>query len=756
MSISVSQAEANGRSLANGGYHGTGATWAEQCQAFISDATLMDSAWSAADARNRSGPLSAPASSAPRGAFHWWDCCGGDGHVALDLDGGGSRVMMSSGHALPDSWSHGCGTISVSGYNSIFPGNTYLGWTNNSIGQTLSDVGSSPVPSVPPLSNADGQTLQKLAQFGGYGGPVDGVPGGNTWKGVQTALRSYGYGGPIDGVPGNNTYIALQKLAADGGYGGPIDGVPGPATYAGVAAWVSAHTTTPIPSSQRGVYGIDTATSQASLNFPGASASGFQWAIVKAGGSNVAPTYVAPHYQDQVDAARNAKMIVGHYWVCGLASPASDAAYFLAHLYDFRSGDLLALDNEGVDSHIVWTDAQVATFMNAVKSAVGYAPFHYTTRSILASQTWTATQATGSKLWIADPDHAPGSPQYPNYPDWAIHQYGQSSLGGIATDVNIAKLSAFAGLATPPFGETLPPSGNVPPASPPSSISIANGQIIQKVAQLGGYSGPVDGALGTNSWIGMQKELTTLGYYTGPIDGTPGTNTYKGMQLLAADYGYQGPIDGAPGTNTYAGLQAFLNVQAGGVPPIGSGDGQTLQRIAKAGGYVGVIDGAPGSNTWKGVQTVLTGYGYTGPQDGSPGTNTYAALQRLAQKGGYTGVIDGVMGTNSWKGVQTILQAFGYTGPIDGAPGNATYQAMQRLARLGGYTGPIDGALGSYSWKGLQKLFAGAGYTGPVDGVPGSNTYKALQSLATRGGYVGPIDGIPGPLTYQALARLLS
>ena len=53
---------------------------------------------------------------------------------------------------------------------------------------------------------------------------------------VQTVLTGAGYAGPIDGVPGPNTWKALQRIAQRGGYAGPVDGVPGPNTYAGLAA----------------------------------------------------------------------------------------------------------------------------------------------------------------------------------------------------------------------------------------------------------------------------------------------------------------------------------------------------------------------------------------------------------------------------------------------------------------------------------------------------------------------------------------
>ena len=65
--------------------------------------------------------------------------------------------------------------------------------------------------------------------------PVDGIPGPNTWKGIQTTVRRYGYyHGPVDGVPGPNTYRGMQMYARDGGgYTGPVDGVLGPNSWAG-------------------------------------------------------------------------------------------------------------------------------------------------------------------------------------------------------------------------------------------------------------------------------------------------------------------------------------------------------------------------------------------------------------------------------------------------------------------------------------------------------------------------------------------
>ncbi|KFA88421.1 GH25 family lysozyme [Archangium violaceum] len=612
------------------------------------------------------------------------------------------------------------------------------------------------------ISIEDGKTLQRVAQRGGYTGVVDGVPGVNTWKGVQTVITNHGYySGPIDGIPGENTWKGVQRLAQLGGYTGPVDGYPGQYTYLGLTHWLAQSPGTPAPTGMSGVYGIDVGTTQRDLDFNAIRSAGYQFAIVKAGGSNVSPTYVAPYYAQQVARARAAGLIVGHYWVAGSTNPAADAQYFMDHLYDHRPGDLLVLDNEAIDDGIFWNDSMTATFMQAVKNRLGKAPFLYTYSSLLTSNTWTQTKAVGSKLWIAHYTGTPGNPNIGSaFPAWEIHQYTSSgNQNGIPLDLNVAKLSAFTGLSQPPDGATSPPPTAIPGGGSGGggapTITTEQGIILQKLAQRGGYTGPVDGVPGTHTWMGVQKILRQLGYYDGPVDGVPGINTYKGLQLLAQDGGYTGPIDGIPGPNTYNGIQAYLNGSGGGVPPVTNAQGVTLQRLAKAGGYTGAVDGVPGTNTWKGMQQVLAGYGYSGPVDGVMGTHSYAALQRFAAKGGYTGPIDGVMGTNSWKGVQTMLRGFGYTGPIDGVMGTHSYAALQRVARLGGYMGPIDGALGVNSWKGLQTFLSGAGYTGPIDGVPGTNTYKTLQSLASRGGYVGPIDGIPGTNTYAGLANLL-
>jgi hypothetical protein len=224
MARSVAQAEAWGRANPtrdNG-------SWKNWCASLMFRAG--DFSWSAdtaTEARQASTIVSFDASQAPAGAFHWWDIAGiTAGHVGLDLDGGGSRVMMAT-DKVDQLWGQAIGTSSVAGYGSRASA-TYRGWSRDYVRQLLASNTAA--------TSSSGVILQHLAKRHGYTGPIDGIPGNKTWTALQTALRAHGYTGPIDGKPGPNTYRALQAMARQGGYTGPIDGVPGALTYAALQA----------------------------------------------------------------------------------------------------------------------------------------------------------------------------------------------------------------------------------------------------------------------------------------------------------------------------------------------------------------------------------------------------------------------------------------------------------------------------------------------------------------------------------------
>ena len=80
--------------------------------------------------------------------------------------------------------------------------------------------------------------LQCLGSMAGYAGPIDGVMGPNSWLGVCRQLAKGGYyqGSVAFGSETPAVVAALQRwAAAHGRYSGPIDGIWGPNSYRGVA-----------------------------------------------------------------------------------------------------------------------------------------------------------------------------------------------------------------------------------------------------------------------------------------------------------------------------------------------------------------------------------------------------------------------------------------------------------------------------------------------------------------------------------------
>lgn len=81
--------------------------------------------------------------------------------------------------------------------------------------------------------------------------------------------------------------------------------------------------------------------------------------------------------------------------------------------------------------------------------------------------------------------------------------------------------------------------------------------IMQELGRAHGYTGPIDGVMGPNSWRGFQKYLAWAGFGPGAADGIPGPNTYRAMQRFAGP-NYSGPIDGVMGPNSWKGVTRSL------------------------------------------------------------------------------------------------------------------------------------------------------------------------------------------------------
>lgn len=120
------------RSHPNGG----DGDWDQDCGAAMSRFCLEYGSEPTGDVRSayivytRSSIVSTDASKAPPGAFHFWDIAGPDnGHVGLDIMGGGTVVFMGNASVTDIEGAVNLGYNSVAGYGSARPAARYLGWS---------------------------------------------------------------------------------------------------------------------------------------------------------------------------------------------------------------------------------------------------------------------------------------------------------------------------------------------------------------------------------------------------------------------------------------------------------------------------------------------------------------------------------------------------------------------------------------------------------------------------------------------------
>jgi peptidoglycan hydrolase-like protein with peptidoglycan-binding domain len=363
---------------------------------------------------------------------------------------------------------------------------------------------------------AQRQIQAALKHMGRYSGVVDGVFGPASVAAMQQYLRDHGfvpadYG--IDGIPGPTYGLGLQKLAALHGYTGAMDGVPGDKTSAALIAWAGsiiggtqpAPTPTPTPPTGKwpltGAFGIDVATTQRDIDFNRAKADGTKFVIVKMGGLNVTPQYVAPYYHNQVQRARAAGLKVGHYYLIGLGqTPEEQAGYFVRNLHDFRpKEDVLALDNEKLDANgTFWTDPAAARFIAEVIRLTGISPsriWHYAGASDYRGHApWPLLSAIPDlKFWWAayganngTRDHEPSIQG--SIPRVDVHQFSSKvAIAGYELDGNwsphtVEQLFAEGTVVIPDVPEppTDPDIPDVPGVDLPA-ISAALDQIVAAV-----------------------------------------------------------------------------------------------------------------------------------------------------------------------------------------------------------------------------------------------------------------------------------
>lgn len=164
-------------------------------------------------------------SKAPGGAIHYWPKDTVYGHVAPG-SGPNECIMATarsgSGFERLNSGSY-LSLVRVSSYGAEYGGWSYTNG-RNSFKLSVPKPPKAPVPvrvakTTTSVTGSPGsygsnawKRVQLLATHGGYRGPVDGKPGEQTWRGVQSYLKKLGlYAGDVDGKPLKLTYAALQR-----------------------------------------------------------------------------------------------------------------------------------------------------------------------------------------------------------------------------------------------------------------------------------------------------------------------------------------------------------------------------------------------------------------------------------------------------------------------------------------------------------------------------------------------------------------
>lgn len=184
--------------------------------------------------------------------------------------------------------------------------------------------------------------------------------------------------------------------------------------------------------------GIDVSSWQPNINWPTVAASGVDFAIVKASGG---AHYRNPRYRQQIDGARAAGLIVGHYHYAHELSfdppkrtPEEEADYFLATI-DARPGELVALDIEDPEAHGNLSGWALA-WLTRVEAALGCAPLLYTYPYYAIERSLTAPALAHYPLWWASYDKPPRNAPAP-WHDWTILQYTAfATVPGIGPNID--------------------------------------------------------------------------------------------------------------------------------------------------------------------------------------------------------------------------------------------------------------------------------------------------------------------------------
>ena len=179
--------------------------------------------------------------------------------------------------------------------------------------------------------------------------------------------------------------------------------------------------------------GIDVSRWQGIINCDSVKASGIQFSVIKAAGSD-GGQYVDGQFVRNKGEARRVGMPRMFYYFLGGGDPISEANHFV-----WAVGEGLCLDWE---RQRVDEETYLAVCARRVKELVGFPPLIYMSASRVHSKPWAGVRALDCGLWIASwgnndqiPDAQPSPTPWPFFAIWQYCSVG--SVSGISGNVDM-------------------------------------------------------------------------------------------------------------------------------------------------------------------------------------------------------------------------------------------------------------------------------------------------------------------------------
>lgn len=273
-------------------------------------------------------------------------------------------------------------------------------------------------------------------------------------------------------------------------------------------------------------HGVDVSHWQGPLQWDRYRDDGGEFVIIKHSGANIGRMYVSSSIETHHEAAKDAGMRIGYYYVVnGYLNALDQAKFFVDNVGKIiASGDIVCLDNESLDRGIRFDARQSRVWLEYVAEELNTTPFFYSYPSLIRSINW-GDIPHNFPLWLAAFNRNDGTTnggwekhmdQWEKPTIWQYSSNGRVEGYGSRIDVNLALPGIFDRYGYKSFTSE--------PVEPAPDF-VEGGLELPKTA--------IDGVAGPITWKRLQVWLKEDWGYSGRIDGLPGPLSWKAMQRFA-------------------------------------------------------------------------------------------------------------------------------------------------------------------------------------------------------------------------------